>query len=364
MVRFLFLVSIAMAQGVLSEAAVDCPPQFAKLSQLRPNSSRGPAEPVWRKSGWGEANLHYSGYVLNKADYEGFREAALAVNQIAGSNPVIAVGRSPSPVSAFLSIIDEDRTANLPISKFRHRMKTSGESAPIPERYREKEEAFEPLSLENEKKLFEHFDKTLLSFLKSKSGPVFLMDVGESGASLFSMQQYLAKYGTQRGLNVKFESILMTNSFFSSNVEKMATYFGVRTNKVILDENKFIEDTLKDPKLKLKDPRNRDGAPKSPWDHIAAFEGYDFDYIASTGRTTVYNSWEGMTVDVPSGKPNSDLHDRFKSALLIHMVSDQSLKQTWPNPPVIEVDVPGISWDPEKKVYRDEEGKVWKLKTD
>lgn len=341
-----------MAEAV--EPKRECPDGFKALAQLP--GFRGKVvelakyknEPIWLKSAWGEPTLQYSGYLLTKADYEAFRSAALAVIEISGTSPVIAIGRSPAPVSTILKILDENRVANLPISDFRHRPKMTDGLPSVPDHYKDKAKSFEPLSAELEQKLFEHFDKTLGAFLNSKSGSIFLTDVGESGASLFSMQQYLQAYAAKRGLPVRFESILMTNSFFSSNVDQMAAFFGVRPHKIVLNENKFVLDSLKN----------------SPWDQVAEFDGYMFEEIAKTGKTTTYSAWEQATVDLPSGTPNTETHSRFKSAVLVNMADDPSLLPNWKNPPIIVVNEPGITWDPIEKVYRDRSGRALKLTTE
>lgn len=304
---------------------------------------------VWAKDLWRKPQVHYQGLVLYYADYVAIRDASFAVSKIAGDVPILAIGRSPAPVAAFLTTLGVQSIATLPISSFRHRLQVPNHEADLPDAYKKNEASFEALSSAQMELLFEHFDRTILKSLAGKTGKVFLLDLGESGASVFSMQQYLRAYSFARKLPVDFETIVMTNEFFSSNVDQMARYFGAHTHKLVLNENKYVADSLKN----------------SPWDKHAEFNSFEFDLIPKATRVgdklAIYSSWDGW-VDLPMGEPN-ERYARLRTAIHANMLSDNSVLDRWPHPRAFNLHLDGLRWDSSTRTYRDAEGQTWQLRT-
>lgn len=142
---------------------------------------------------------------------------------------VIGIGRSPTPILAFLQDLHEEKlenhAINIPLSSFRF------STLPIPERY------IMPLDDSSEKKLFAHFDSLLTDSSRFAGKRVMLVDYTQSGESLFSAQKYFEKYFRSREVNVDVEPLALVHKNNRDRVTARAKSFDVQTK--MLDISRF-----------------------------------------------------------------------------------------------------------------------------
>lgn len=296
--------------------------------------------------GWNKPELHYLYHKVSPKDYTAFKEVSLEVMDIIGSDPVIGLGRSPAPITAMLSGFKKADTKNIALSDFRSNPLPQGS---LPEHYTKVSNKFNPLSEKDQTALFEYFDKQLSDHLRSKKGDVYILDVGESGASLFAFTKYLEIYAKQRNIPVNLKTIVITNPKFASNVEEMAKFYGIKPKVLTYGENKFVEDTFK----------------SSAWDYAAEYGNYNFQDIQRTGSTWVVDRFTGNVVDFDKSARNSG-YDSFRTSIYINMLQDNKIHlKDVSFLPEITTGLEDVNWDVKTRSFRSSKfpGKEIKIST-
>ncbi len=95
---------------------------------------------------------------------------------------ILAIGRSPIPFSTFLNILNYP-VATIPLSGFKFH---PDYSSPTSKKG--------VLNLDRENKLFLHFEKYIPKSYFTSNKPIVLIDYGQTGETIFSVNAYLEKY--------------------------------------------------------------------------------------------------------------------------------------------------------------------------
>lgn len=323
-----------------SESYVKCLTEKVKTDVL------SKSEPTWSPSVWDHNKLVHNGYGLDSIAYASFRDAALRVREIAGNGPVLGIGRSPSPVTTFLSLLGRNDVADVAISGFRNRPLSPGNKFGLPASVAGASAANAPLSPVETERLFRHFDQTIGAYIKKHEGSrISLVDLGKTGASLFAMKRYLDLYASARGYHIRFDPILLTTTQHTHDVSAIARYFGVDVHQIVLKNNHFIDESLR----------------SSPWDSVAAYNSFDFHETAK-GQTSAFDTFSGKLIHFGFGEPNPR-HASFRTAVQANMLTDPALKPYQNSIPVLDLHVPGVHWDPRSRLYRNSDGEVIEIST-
>lgn len=180
------------------------------------------------------------GHKLPRSDYLEIKTAALRVLERCPRDcTVVGIGRSPTPITAFIDNYEPGRAINLPLSNFRHHPDL-GVTLPEPYNRPGIANSFRPLNPAEEAIIFQHFDEYLLKRLRFGTKEILLLDVSEVGSSLFSAERYIRKFLAARGVQIKVRTYGFTTPYFRSLLKEMARTYGVTFEFAALSRDSHV----------------------------------------------------------------------------------------------------------------------------
>ncbi|MEO7164419.1 MAG: hypothetical protein ABI041_15970 [Bdellovibrionia bacterium] len=150
------------------------------------------------------------GYEFKKQEYEAIRDTSLEITQKFADSYYLGVGRSPTPIIAFLqNYLGNDRASNLPISSF----KALAQGLPpsiIDDMWASKKAMYAPLTHDEELRLFRHFDRFFPKEADIKGKKILLIDYAYDGGSIIAAWQALENYLKSRDRHHKLEVLALS----------------------------------------------------------------------------------------------------------------------------------------------------------
>ena len=144
-------------------------------------------------AGLGEGLGTFAHADLGAVEYVQIRDVAMHIIEQypPEQNIILGVGRSPTPLIAFLQNYDTQYAYNVPLTGFRHR--PAGVSTPSHPNQK-RTELYRPLFKGEIKPLFRHFDDHVPNAIQVGGKNVVLLDFTYSGDSLISAYFYVRAY--------------------------------------------------------------------------------------------------------------------------------------------------------------------------
>lgn len=163
---------------------------------------------------------------------EEYREIQRLSETIAGPDVlVVGLGRSPTPIIRYRQLLSPGSAFNLPLTNFRHY--PAGPHSQLPGlTEEEKHELFRPLTVDEKKRLFEHFDRFFPSAGTIGTKEVVLLDFAQGGDSLFAAKAYLDLYLAERGRKHKVRLVAMSRGVNVMQVNQIAFATGTQVRVV------------------------------------------------------------------------------------------------------------------------------------
>ncbi|MBF0361325.1 MAG: phosphoribosyltransferase [Oligoflexia bacterium] len=164
-------------------------------------------------------------YEFMEAEYIEIRDISLEILKRCPPKEciVIGIGRSPTPIIAFIhGLLESESAWNLPLSNFRYGRKKS--QLQIAE------------GSKLEKHLFSHFNNHLPTKCEIADKNILLVDFTDSGATLLAAEEYIKKYLSTLGIDQK-------------RVDRFAFYSKDNLSMITQEEQKMLyENFIKDNK--------------------------------------------------------------------------------------------------------------------
>lgn len=162
--------------------------------------------------------LSNNGFSANLIDNKTFKEIAKVSEEIIENCPprdclILGIGRSPTPILAFLEASGNTNVSSIPLTGFRYN-------------------PFDETSLlpNEEDELFKHFDRFVKDNIDSKK-KIVVVDFSVSGRSAFAATSYLKKYLKEKEHKIKVSPVIVSkeSSIFNSSVGRTSKSYKVES---------------------------------------------------------------------------------------------------------------------------------------
>jgi hypothetical protein len=141
---------------------------------------------------------------------------------------VIGIGRSPTLLMAYYSLVAPDYTAQVPLTHFKYSTAFAG-----------------PLTESEERVLFQHFDQFIPDAKLINGKQILLLDFVENGHSLIAAAKYLNKYFAEKGVQQPEVLAMISSEGSKADLIALAKTNGVqRPYTLILDHSSYLTQSL------------------------------------------------------------------------------------------------------------------------
>jgi hypothetical protein len=182
------------------------------------------------------------GYEFSKEEYETIRDTSLEITQKFTNYYYLGVGRSPTPIIAFLqNYLGHEHASNLPLSNFR--AISQGKPPSISDDlWGTKGKLYAPVTHDEELRLFRHFDIFFPKDPEIQNKKVLLIDYVTYGGSIIAAKQALRSYLKARGRNCKLEILVLSQRNRRLLIEEIEKWAHSKLNFIeFKSDNKLVQ---------------------------------------------------------------------------------------------------------------------------